>query len=356
MCKVMMMGGINNTNRSKAIPLIKKMGEIMSPGNSDGLGYAAVDSVGNLFGERWLINKQAFKFQPNKNNKVSSRTAELISKVTGKQDVKLSSDSANYNSFGYDPSLDKVVAITLHTRMATSGKGMINTHPFVTDDTSVIHNGIINNVQDFDFKVSSCDSEAILISYLKNKVGASPEAIAEVAKELSGYYAVGTFARDAEGNRIMDIYSGNNTDLWFTVITELDTWMFTSRKDHLETVLDNLGYTYSEPINILEGNLMRFNTVTGENLSVTKFNVPARSWGSSLSSTGNGTRNSYDGATIYEQNETATSNKSESHVRRNHSNVIPITPEFENYLSTLPLLIECSQRELDEFERAIKGS
>lgn len=358
MCKVMMMGGINEKNRSKVIPLIKKMGDLMTPGNTDGLGYAAVDAAGNLFGERWLINKQAFKFRPDKSNfaAASERASVIINKVTGKKDVKMVVDTANYNSFGASPSLEKAVAITLHTRMATSGRGMQNTHPFVTGDTSVIHNGVISNTSDFTFKVSTCDSEAILIAYLEHKVGANPEKISEVANALKGYYAVGTFARDAAGNRIMDIYSGNNTDLWFTYITELDTWMFTSRKEHLESALDGFGFTYSEPINIVEGEMMRFNPVTGEHLSNTKFTVPAR-WGYSPSqSSGTGTNANYNGATIYQGHGAANSNRSESNVRNIRSNSLPVTKEFEDYLSTVPSLAECSQQELLEFERTIRGN
>ena len=37
------------------------MGDLMSPGNYDGIGYTAVDPKGEIFGERWLFNEEAFK-------------------------------------------------------------------------------------------------------------------------------------------------------------------------------------------------------------------------------------------------------------------------------------------------------
>jgi predicted glutamine amidotransferase len=108
------------------------------------------------------------------------------------------------NSFG-EVKMDDVAAITLHTRMATSAKGMANTHPFVYEnhDTSLIHNGVIRNEKDFKLQVSTCDSESILQAYLINETHHNPKMVGEMAKMLVGYYAAALFSRDADGVRIL---------------------------------------------------------------------------------------------------------------------------------------------------------
>lgn len=113
MCKVMIMAGINELNRGKATSLIKEMAKEMSPGNKDGCGYAAVDEHGNLFGERWLDNAQAF-----------TTKVDVVTPFGDAIEGGGSDAGGESNKFGEDPSLDKITAITLHTRMATSAKGM----------------------------------------------------------------------------------------------------------------------------------------------------------------------------------------------------------------------------------------
>jgi len=96
---------VNNETRDNAIKFTEAMAKVMSEDKShqDGLGYAAIDS-----------------------------------------------HQFNYNKFG-DVRLDDMSAITLHTRLATSGKGLLNCHPFIENDTSVIHNGMISKA--FDFRI-----------------------------------------------------------------------------------------------------------------------------------------------------------------------------------------------------------
>ena len=60
MCKVMMMAGVTSDTRDAAWVFIKEMAKEMSPGNMDGLGYAALSTEGELFGERWHHNGEAF--------------------------------------------------------------------------------------------------------------------------------------------------------------------------------------------------------------------------------------------------------------------------------------------------------
>lgn len=269
MCKISIIAGIKPENRVNAIKFVKKMAEIMSVSNSDGLGYAAVDVNGNLFAERWLNNKDAFVSKHE-----SYDTDVKISNVFGKA-LKGKDISKTYTSHG-TPDLNKMTAITLHTRLATSTRGMENTHPFIDDDTSVIHNGIINNHKDFKLTLSTCDSESILVSYLQNMVGMVPENIISVANSLVGYYACGMFARNEQGERVMDVFKGNNDDLYITYISELGTWVMASFDTHIKTACESLGFKHSTIFQMNDGFLMRFDPITGIQLLQQEFKVGSR--------------------------------------------------------------------------------
>ena len=104
MCKIMVITNIKDSTRDKALDFIKEMAPKLSVNNNDGLGYAALDDSGNLFAERWFKNSNAFK------KPVSSPFKNLVS-----------FDNIEYNSEG-NVNLDKVTAMTLHTRMATCEK------------------------------------------------------------------------------------------------------------------------------------------------------------------------------------------------------------------------------------------
>jgi hypothetical protein len=283
MCKVLIIPGINEKHRDNTTAFIKAMAVRMSFGNKDGLGYAAVDASGNLFGERWLDNDDAFVLTEDK--KVDESLVETLFKPFLKDKTyAYSSVAKEHNSFGTG-SLDKACAITLHTRMATSAKGLVNAHPFVDEDTSLIHNGVIRNVNDFKFSLSSCDSEAILISYLRHNIGKHPEAIQKVASDLTGYYVAAVFGRDSGGNRVLDVFKGNNNNLSVAFVKELGTYVLCSSEYDIKEVCGKLGFSFSSPRDYNDGILMRINPYTGEIIAGHTFKT-GEEYVSSVCSTG----------------------------------------------------------------------
>lgn len=276
MCKVLMISGIKPENNANAIRFMKVMGTLMSTNNTDGLGYSATDKDGNLFGERWHKNADAFSVaKPVVNN--SERKKQLLGKLepaSKKNNYYSHSTRGQYNNYGV-VDLTKMVAVTLHTRFATSGKEFANTHPFYDPDadTSLIHNGVIRNDKDFDLKLSTCDSESILISYVNNKVAASPESIQTVSNELIGYYACGVLARDANGKRILDIFKGNGASLHCAWVENLETFVFSTSAFDIKEACEKLNFTYTDMLEINEGFLIRSDIVTGELQHIETFTV-----------------------------------------------------------------------------------
>lgn len=269
MCKVMMMAGITSDTRDAAWAFIKEMAKEMSPNNMDGLGYAALSTEGQLFGERWHHNAEAFNVR-----QVSEPLSQLDSYLLDAYGGALAKERApiRYNRFG-SVSEDSLAAITLHTRMATSGKEFMNTHPFVVDGTSLIHNGVIRNANRLEMIQSTCDSEAILNLYVKHKVMQKPGAIQSVAKKLQGYYACGVLSRNDSQGYILDIFKCNTASLGAAFVQELNTVVFSTRVTDIKAVCARLGFNVLSEFTFDSETLLRIDALTGEPIGTVKFKV-----------------------------------------------------------------------------------
>lgn len=261
-----MVAGVKPSTVDKVWKFAKTIAKPMSRANSDGLGYAAITAEGNLFGERWLTNNHAFSSQIDESDK------QLASMFGDAVEGKV--EKFEYNNFG-DVAPEKMVALTLHTRMATSPRGLNNTHPFVQNDTSLIHNGVIRNTTDFEFSLSTCDSEAILISYLNKNVVEDPKNFDEAAKMLKGYYACGILANTEEGP-VLDMFK-SNARLHIAYIKDLETWVASTDDDDIKNTCKDLNYIVGNMFTLLNGKFIRIDAVTGKEKSITKFE-PSTEW------------------------------------------------------------------------------
>lgn len=268
MCKIAVMTGINSTNKELAWKFIKAISKPMSFVNNDGLGYAAVTADGELFGERWLSNKDAFE-------KRESMTAEQRELLEQFGEVLSFDEVSDYNKFG---SLrDDPVAIILHTRMATTPKGMMNTHPFVVDNTALIHNGVIRNAEEIGLKQSTCDSEAILNLYMKHRVCENPKNIQAVAKKLAGHYACGVITKTPVGHWVVDVFKDTSARLSAVMIKELGM-VFTTDPLDATGVARELGLTVDKIMSFNAGHIVRIDAITGKPISHSKFDCSGKSY------------------------------------------------------------------------------
>lgn len=255
MCKIAGVTKITDKNRDHVWAFMIALGDIMSRTQRDGLGYAAFDKSGNLFGERWLENKLAFTdFSMNK-----KLTPAKIEKV--------------YNFFGDKVLRDEAQAIILHARMATCGRGIANTHPF-TDNlekprTAIIHNGIIANDDEFEKKFSTCDSEVLVHLYEKYKVSENLAGIKKVVKELVGWFTVLNLSTDAQGRLVMDIYT-DAPRLNSYYVKELDTRVYSTSAYDIEEAAAQLEFTISDRETVKSNMAYRIDVLTGELLEETK--------------------------------------------------------------------------------------
>lgn len=269
MCKILAIAGIQDSNREDAWKIIHKMAKEMSfYNNNDGLGYAAITKDNKLFGERWLKNDEAFI----ERQETSLTPLELVL-AEEYQSFFHFNRTIKYNNFG-ELDYQNISAITLHTRQATSGKEFKNTHPFVEDDTSLIHNGVIRNADKFE-KKSTCDSEAILRVYIDNNVAEKPDHIQRLAHRLVGYYACAVFAKI--GDRfILDVFKDNSASLEgaFVSLGEGKPGLLlitTSAKDVEDVVSKFQDYKVLTKLSVTPGRLLRIDPITGKTLRIVQF-------------------------------------------------------------------------------------
>jgi hypothetical protein len=256
---------------------ITKMAEEMGNGNQDGIGYTAVTKDGAMFGERWLFNWQAFHNR-NKMSKPKVRNHSVLDPLKAKlKDFIELEDEPNYeaieqyNNFG--TVTEDACAITLHTRYATSPKGLANTHPFVDleKDVSVIHNGSIRNHEKADEIRSTCDSERVLNKYIEHEVDVVPADVQNMVDELKGYFACGILAKDGDNKRVLDVFR-TTAQLSAAFIKELNCLVISTSLDDIKKVVFNMQLTIiSKAGSIKEDTFQRFDAVTGVPLLTFKY-------------------------------------------------------------------------------------
>lgn len=259
MCKIASATKITDKNRSDVWIFMQLLGQRMSPGNNSGLGYAALDKDGNIFGEKWVINESAFRDL----TKIPGATSEKLAKV--------------YGFIGNKVVQDEAQAIILHTRAATQGAICVaNTHPFVDDEDSpsvaVIHNGWVHNEKLFTRKYSTCDSEVLAHLYAENKVAEDLGNLNKFIPKIDGWFTCLTLGKDSDGKMIMDAFTDNGR-LSSYFIKELDTRIWSSEATDIWEIAKALGLTAVDPIKMSRNTAFRINVLTGEEVSNVKLDV-----------------------------------------------------------------------------------
>lgn len=265
MCKVAMVSKITDKNRSDVWVFMEFLGQLMSPGNNDGLGYAAVNSKGKIFGEKWLINESAFKDL----TKIPNIDSDKLAKI--------------YSYFGDEVDKDDAQAIILHTRAATCTKGIKNTHPFINDeaspDVAIIHNGWVHNEKKFTRKYSTCDSEVLAHLYQENGVASDLGNLNKFLKKIEGWYTVLALSTEPSGRLVMDAFSDNGR-LASYYIQELDTRIYSSSGHDVWQIARALGLTAVDLKQMSADTAFRIDVLTGEQLAFARLetatSIPVR--------------------------------------------------------------------------------
>lgn len=251
MCKLMIIPSIKADKQEQAWTLAQTITPHLVSHDKDGFGYMALTDNG-LSGERWLNVDHAWIMRD-----AEKPVHDLLGPAA---DVSLS-----YSTFG---KMGKTLhSLALHSRMATCGIDMTNTHPHVSPDLNVgiVHNGVISNATDFGLKYSTCDSEAFLSIYTDKtfNLGESLEPLFEASEILSGWYAVSSFHKLKDGTWAVDVFRDARAPLYAAYVTELESVVMVTKMEHLEAALEELGWAPVTFSKMRDKSAVRINPLTG---------------------------------------------------------------------------------------------
>lgn len=279
MCKLLIIPHLDKDKENFFKFLVRAVGPL-SEKDGDGFGYAALDSKGNLFSEKWVNPRDAFAPKKSKDNKPI---------IDGYQGVLSIAD--DYRRTG-KVNMEDAVTMIIHARKATSSVSIKNTHPFLLNDTALIHNGMVDT-DNLELKESSCDSEGILNVYIKSDVINNINNIKDFAKQVKGSYACGILAKDILGQWYLDIIKDNSTKLSAAFISELNTLVFCTDINIVINICRRLKWHITTKFVVKNNHIIRHDALTGKVLETLEFTPTKRHH---YSSTGSGSGSNWSGS------------------------------------------------------------
>ena len=162
-------------------------------------------------------------------------------------------------------------AMAMHSRFATTPRGMKNLHPFKHGDTYLQHNGIVDTT-DLILKTSTCDSEGILNAYVDNRVNEKLDNLRGMIDKLHGYYACIVFSKDKAGMPIVDVFKSSAAKLYLCYISSVKAWVFITETSILSSACRAMGWKHGKFYSVPAGVLIRHDAATGEVIEYKAFN------------------------------------------------------------------------------------
>lgn len=259
MCKIAVIPKITKKTVTNAWKFAIEITPYLTKHDNDGFGYMALGNQG-IFGERWLHPNQAWRLR----DQLSPQDRKILNQY---QDAL--SGKSGYNSFG--KSTQNITCLALHARMATCGKGLINTHPFVSNngETVLIHNGVVQ-ADITKYRNSTCDSETILTLYNELNITEKLNNINSLADRLQGYFACAVITRDGN-NWYLDIFKDSTARLSAIWVTELDSLVFCTDLDIVKTVCRKLKWHVGTEFEVSDNVIMRHDALNGNIIECVEF-------------------------------------------------------------------------------------
>ena len=315
MCKLLLMTGIQESLVAREF--MKLLAVSMSKGNAHGIGYTAVKPDGNMFSERWLNNASFMSYNTIMTPEIAKALEPFADRLPSGSLLK------NYDTTG-DIDFSDIRTVTMHTRWATCGREFKNTHPFIDQDVSLVHNGVIRNAEYLNVnKISTCDSEAALQTYINKGVRNDTTKAKEWLNLLSGSWAFGILSRNNVGNRILDVVKGSSS--LYSMQVEGLGLIFATDKDDVLEACKTLGLQVIVAPSTLEQNTMfRFDATTGEQLETIDVKPLAVVYS-----------NSYGRGADYYQYGRTIGNTSTTSSQSSSGNVIPMSQKDKEYNAQL---------------------
>ena len=328
MCKILIIPHVNPNNYKEVWKFVETVTKPLVATERHGFGYMAINDQGNLFGERWVNVNDAFKTREN----LSKFEISLVELYKGFLNVP-----SSYNSFG-DTSSKKITSICLHGRTATSEINIQNTHPFVSGNTALIHNGVVSTCN-LKLQTSTCDSEGILNQYIAEYVGADIQNIQKLADKLKGWYACAAYTK-VKGKWCLDIFKDNKASLEAVFVKELNSLVFCTSAKIIAVACKKLKWTITTQFYVQSSAITRIDTITGQVIEVRKFI----------------SEKSYEGLTVVTP---AIRNYNHTPEEKNNpwdfTGYTDDTPPVSNIYEDTDTINEIVQKDITEFQKSISS-
>lgn len=255
MCRLLAVVG--TTKPKLAMEFVENCEPSMSKGNDDGIGMMQCFNDGNIVYDKWVKNKDFL------NVKMNSDLIEIMSPLEGVIDMNFASNDYETGTL-FDLNNEALpTTICLHTRKATNGICINNTHPLVHNGIHLMHNGIISNHNDFKKTVSTNDTEAILERYQYHDIQHNPNNIHNLIGDLKGWEACLVMSK-IDDKIILDVWKDDKAPLVCAYVDELNAFVFASSNIIISSSCAKMKMECSEILNIKNNSFIRFNAITGE--------------------------------------------------------------------------------------------
>lgn len=203
MCKIAI---FTNSSKLDVKKTTNSVGNILLSTERDGIGYA-IQGVNGVYGEKCIDT--SFK-----------------SRIDSKGNVPTGIIVPKYERFGVKSK--PVGPLLLHGRISTNDKGLLNCHPMIRDNHYLIHNGVVSDDTGTAVKLTTNDSEDLLIRFI--------EGIKSVEENLTGYYAFGCI----DPNGALHVVRDDQATLFITWLDKFDTYLIATTKVLIESIVKSM--------------------------------------------------------------------------------------------------------------------
>ena len=160
---------------------------------------------------------------------------------------------------------DNVSTLLTHARLKTSSKIIQNTHPFVRNNTALIHNGVVEK-HGMKFHEGTCDSEGILTAYLSLNITHNPDNYKFLHETLlrgNGYFACCVLSK-SNGSYCVDIFKSSSTQLYEVTVKNVKGFIYSTSIEYAKDAIKLAGYKLDDYFAVPNNTLLRRDATTGK--------------------------------------------------------------------------------------------
>lgn len=224
MCKVISLTNGSKIDTDSFKQMSKHASELLSEYERDGFGLSVVTDTG-VFTQRYVNPKSVninLELTDLGFTKPSTNQLGTLGNITG--------------------------GIMFHGRTSTNTKSLINTHPIVKHDWTLIHNGVVSDSGEKYSMLTTNDTEHCLERLV--------QGIDQLEAHISGYYALIAF----DPTNTMHVIKDSIAKLHSAWIPEIESYIFATIPSLIEDLCEFMQWEYTAIEEVIDNVHLQFNT------------------------------------------------------------------------------------------------